>query len=193
MSDGDEGSDKSDKDSDEEKEDEEEEDGDDEDGGIPKWVPKKAIQILNLKKKNRIATVTNNVSWNGNVIATKCTKYALKFLSSNCGDLMIGFAPSKVNVNQSNYSVCGWYYYTTSGTLYSQDGDSNRSFTSANNSIGTIYGFALDKKKGTITIYRAGQKLGLAYTLKDKKLAKDSIPNVNCYYANQSFELVKFK
>jgi len=189
MSDGDEsGSDKE-----TEEEEEEEEESEDGEGSIPKWVPKKSNTNFKFEKKNKVATVTQNVSWNGNVIATKCSKYALKFLSGNCGDLMIGFAPAKVNVNQSNYSVCGWYYYTTSGTLYSQDGDSNRSFTSANNSIGTVYGFALDKKKGTITIFRAGQKLGLAYTLKDKKLAKDAIPNVKCYYQGQSFELVKFK
>jgi hypothetical protein len=49
-----------------------------------------------------------------------------------------GFAPKTVNVNQQNYTNCGWYYFTTSGTLYSQDGDSSRYYTSADYSNGLI-------------------------------------------------------
>jgi len=134
---------------------------------------------------------TSASSWTANCIANKVSKYSVKFIST-CNDLMIGFAPKKVNVNQSNYTNCGWYYYTSGGSLYSQDGDSSRSFTSVDNNNGSIYGFELTSK-GVINIYRAGKLLGLAYTLKDKKLAKDLIPCINCYSQNQSLEFVKGK
>jgi len=157
------------------------------------FYQKKVHQMhLNSQKKNRECTTLTNSYWAANVIATKTTKYALKF-GSKCNDLMIGFAPDTVNVSQSNYTSCGWYFYTSPGSLYSQDGDSSRVFTTADYSTGVVYGFELNVKKGTITIYKNNKSLGLAYTLKDKKIAKKCIPCINCYYDQQSFEFVKFK
>jgi len=123
----------------------------------------------------------------------KADKYAIK-LGSNCVSIMVGFARLDVNVNQSNYSVNGWYLHLNDGTLYSQDGDSNRQFTSADYNAGTIYGFKYDKKKGTITIFRGGKSLGLAYTLKDKNVAKKGIlPCLNFCNQGSIVELIKFK
>jgi hypothetical protein len=54
-------------------------------------------------------------------------------------------------------------------------------------------GFKLDSKKATITVFRNEKKLGLAYTLKDKKIVKNLWPCIDCYYQDQSLELIKFK
>jgi len=82
-------------------------------------------------------------------------------------------------------------FFTTTATLYSQDGDSSKSYGSADYSNGVVYGSKLSK--GKITFYKNGKSLGLAYTLKDKKLEKKLIPCIDCYYQNQSLELVKGK
>jgi len=180
---------------DEEKEDEEEEEEDDEEGGgsTSSFDAKKSNTNLKFEKKNKICTTTTSSSWNANAICKKSNKYATKF-GNNCGTVMIGFARLDVNVNQSNYTVNGWYYYTSCGSIYSQDGDSNRSYTSVDNNVGTTYGFKYDKKKGTITIYRNQKSLGVAVTVKDKKTAnKGLLPNFNFYTQGTVVELIKFK
>jgi len=123
----------------------------------------------------------------------KADKFAVK-LGNNASTIMIGFARLDVNVNQSNYTVNGWYLYTSNGTIYSQDGDSNRSFTSTDYNAGTIYGFKYDKKKGTITIFKTEKSLGVAVTLKDKSVAKKGLlPCMNFCNQNSVLELIKFK
>jgi len=177
-------------------EEEEEEEEDDEEGGGGSALAfdvKKSNTNLKFEKKNKICTTTTSSSWYANGITKKSNKFATKF-GANCGTIMIGFARLDVNVNQSNYTVNGWYYYTSCGSIYSQDGDSNRSYTSVDNNVGTTYGFKYDKKKGTITIYRNQKSLGVAVTVKDKKVAnKGLLPNFNFYNAGSVVELIKFK
>jgi len=183
------GSDKSSSEKSEEEEEEDEEEG----GGIPKFdVKKSAKNVFKFSKKNRECTTTTYSSWAANAVGTKATKYGLK-LGTGCTDLMIGFALKTLNVNQSNYTVCGWYFYTNGGVLYSQAGDSGRSYGSSDYNSGTIYSLELNVKKGTITVYKYATSLGLAFTITDKKNIKPLIPNINTYNTGSVFEFVKFK
>jgi len=186
------GSDKSD--SDKESEESEEEGSEEEGGGIPKFdVKKSAPNCFKFEKGNRKCTTTTYSSWTANAVGTKATKYGFK-LYDNCTDLMIGFAPKTLTVRQSNYTSCGWYYYTNGGTLYSQAGDSSRSYNTSYSYVnGSIFSLELNTKKGTITVYNKDKSLGLAFTITDKKIIKTLIPNINCYNQSSSFEFVKFK
>jgi len=78
---------------------------------------------------------------------------------------MIGMAPKNINKSGNNYTSCGYYFYITSGTLYSQNGDSDKSYGSGNENQGAIYGVKWDKNKGTISYNVNGQKnFGVAFT-----------------------------
>jgi len=83
---------------------------------------------------------------------------------------MIGLAPKTINKGGNNYSSCGYYLYIANGTLYSQKGDSNKSYSSGDQSQGTVYGVKYNKGKGTVTYYKNGQSMGVAYTGLDKKV-----------------------
>ncbi|EFC35970.1 predicted protein, partial [Naegleria gruberi] len=70
---------------------------------------------------------TNTSDLNSNVLGTKSNHFKVKLIS-NCNSLMIGFAPKSINVNETNNNTkCGYYLYTTTGTIYSQNGESNKS------------------------------------------------------------------
>jgi len=99
-----------------------------------------------FQKKNRELTTLTYSSWCANAVGTKATKYGLK-LGQNCTDVMIGFAPKTLTSTISNYTSCGWYFYTNGGTLYSQAGDSSRSYGSSDYNPGTCYSFELNVKK----------------------------------------------
>jgi hypothetical protein len=105
---------------------------------------------LAFSKKNKVATY-NADDWQGTALGTKATQYAIKLLNSQCQYLMIGFAPKNINKGGNNYSSCGYYLYITSGTLYSQNGDSDKGYGSGDENQGTVWGVKWDKKKGTLS------------------------------------------
>jgi hypothetical protein len=161
MDDGEDGS-GSEKDSEEgsDKESEESEEEEESGGGIPKFMPKLSSSSCSYSNKNRTATYQKS-SWAGTILASKSNKWATK-LGQNCGYLMVGMAPKTINKDTSNYSSNGYYLYTSTGGMYGTGGLSNKSFTQSDYNVGTVYGFVYDKKKGTLTIYKNGQKLGVA-------------------------------
>jgi hypothetical protein len=186
----DEGSDKSGSDEDSEKSESEEEESEEEEssGGIPKFDPKISSSSCTYSKDKRTATYTKS-SWAGTILATKSNKWATK-LGANCGYLMVGMAPKTIQKDTSNYSSNGYYLYTSTGGMYGTGGLSNKSFTSSDYNQGTVYGFVYDKKKGTLTIYKNGTKLGVAVD-NIKKL--ELYPAFDFYYQNATAELVKAK
>jgi hypothetical protein len=99
---------------------------------------------------------------------------------------MIGFSKS-ITKNQANYNKDGYYFYPYNGTLYGI-GLSGASFTTGDQTIGTIYGFKYNKSKGEITIYKNGTLLGVA--VKDIKNLT-LYPAVDFYTQNSQVEFVK--
>jgi len=76
---------------------------------------------------------------------------------------MVGFAPKTINLSISNYSSNGYYFYVYNGSLYGTGTSGGTGFASGGDSQGTEYGFQYNGKKGEITIWKNGQKLGIAF------------------------------
>jgi len=139
------------------------EESEDEDS-IPKFEPKLSSSTITFSKKNLIAKY-NGDGWQGTALGKKSTKFFIKLNNSQCNYLMIGMAPKNINKSGDNYSSCGFYFYITNGSLYSQNGDSDKSYTSGDESQGIIYGVKWDKNKGTISYNKNGQKsFGIAFS-----------------------------
>jgi len=104
---------------------------------------------------------------------------------------MIGFAPKNINKAGDNYASCGYYIYNSSGGLYSQNGDSDKGYGSGDENQGTIWGTKWDKKKGTISYNKGGQKnMGVAFTgIKKLQL----LPAIDFCTNGSSIEFVKLK
>jgi len=143
-----------------------------EDGGTLKWLPKvSGTSFLTYSKSNKEFTYTNNSpNWSTSVVGSVTDKYAVKLLTGNHAS-HFGFCPPNINPNASNnYSNCGWSVMPGSGTLYSQNGDSGKGYTSKSNDANTTWGAKYDKKKGTITFYVNSVSLGVAFSnVKEKK------------------------
>jgi len=87
------------------------EEEDEEEDEVPKFDKKKSNVNFKFSKKNRVFLTTTSSSWSANVIISKfISQYSVEILSTG-NDIMIGFAPKTVNVNQQNYTNCGWYFF----------------------------------------------------------------------------------
>jgi len=142
-------SDKSDSDSeksdDSDKSDEEDEEG--EGGSLPQFDKKLSSSTLIFSKKNTRAKY-NSSGWCGTAISKSfVSSYSIKLLNSFCTYLMVGYAPKTIKKNGDNYSSNGYYLYIEDGSLYSQNGDSGKNFTSGDKTQGIIYGAKLIKGK----------------------------------------------
>jgi len=144
MDDDDDEDDDSEKSDEDKSEDESEEEG----GSIPKWDKNLSSSFgIEISKKDRVIKYTGtNYSWNSTGLAKKSLKFAVK-LGDLCCTSMVGFAPKDINKTSQNYTSKGYYYYCSTGGLYSQNGKSNASFTTPDYAINTVYGFKYDKKK----------------------------------------------
>jgi len=79
---------------------------------------------------DKITKNTGSVDWNANIRGSHQGSYKLKLLTRGNGHV-IGLAPNTTNKNGLNYSTCGWYYYVSNGTLYSQGGTSAKVYCEA--------------------------------------------------------------
>ena len=75
---------------------------------------------------NNIITKTGtNGSWIGIICEGElnqlCEEYIwqINILKTHCYQIMIGAATIDYDINNSSYNTNGWYYYCSSGTLYS--------------------------------------------------------------------------
>lgn len=102
--------------------------------------------------------------WNAAVLGTvSVPSYSVKILQRSVrGTIMIGMAPNTVQLNGSNFSSCGWYFYVNDGTLHSQVGDSHRAYTTTiqQNSVVTVNH---DTQNRTISFSIDGQDRGIAF------------------------------
>ena len=104
---------------------------------------------------------------------------------------MIGLAPKSINLNGVNmYNICGYYKFTSGGTLYSQSGVQRGYITGVTSQIGDIVGVQYDKSKGDIKFYNNGKCIGTGYVnVKNQKL----YPSICCSANGGKLEIVKGK
>jgi len=135
-----------------------------------KFLPKLSSTCFTFKKGNKRLKY-NGSGWSGTVLMTKAPKFAIK-LGVCCNATMIGFAPKDINKAGNNNESKGYYLYLNgTGVLYSQAGDRGKNYASGlNGDINDVFGGFYNKAKKTITFYRNGVSLGVAYTNIDKKV-----------------------
>ena len=111
--------------------------------------------------------VTNSIfddRWHGLVWDASIHKYTLTIDASRTSDIMLGFAPSKLyDMSKHNNRSCGWYLHLNDGTLYSQDGDRDKAYSSACK-VGDIITCIYNASTSEIFYEKNGASLGVAYT-----------------------------
>jgi hypothetical protein len=126
---------------------EEEEEG----NGVPKFQKKFYSKLSLTLSKNMKKIVYNLTSvWQGSALGTSCSRYTVKLM--NCNYLMIGFAPKTISLAGDNNEKCGFYLYLNKCSKYSQDGDRDVSYSSADYTDGVVYG--AEYNKNVILIFK---------------------------------------
>uniref|UniRef100_A0A6B2LF59 Potassium channel tetramerisation-type BTB domain-containing protein n=1 Tax=Arcella intermedia TaxID=1963864 RepID=A0A6B2LF59_9EUKA len=156
------------------------------------WTWSKEFCGSNIVIQDRIVTKQSGGSnWNAGVLGSipnlSSFKLRLKNIVSH-GCAMLGMAPKKnFNINGSNYTSCGWYYYAHTGGLYSSKGDGNRSYATALQ-VGSILEVIFNKEQKTISFSVDGIPKGLAYS----NIAEDEIfPAIEIHDQGISIEILQ--
>jgi hypothetical protein len=149
-------SEKSNSDSDSNSEKSSEESEEEEEGnGVPKFQKKFYSKLSLTLSKNMKKIVYNLTSvWQGSALGTSCSRYTVKLM--NCNYLMIGFAPKTISLAGDNNEKCGFYLYLNKCSKYSQDGDRDVSYSSADYTDGVVYG--AEYNKNVILIFNIIEK-----------------------------------
>lgn len=114
--------------------------------------------------------------WNGSVTGTPCVKYSVKITKSPSTNFMIGFTDVSSHLIQgNNYGKnTGYYFYTSSGTLYGKS-KSNGAYASKASDTGTIVTCEWDRSAKTISFSVNGEPKGVAFS----NVADEIIPAID--------------
>jgi SPRY domain len=134
-----------------------------------------------------ITVIVNSVGiFRGSIWDQSIHKYSVKIDTSKRNSITIGFAPSKLfDVSKTNFSSCGWYLSLHSGTLWSQNGDHGKAYSSGCK-IGDTITCVYNASTSEISFERNGVSLGVAYTNVN---GEDIAPAVESYYVGDSITL----
>jgi SPRY domain len=124
--------------------------------------------------KNIINGRFNGVIWDASI-----HKYTVTVNSSRYMTIKIGYAPSKLfDVDDSNFTTCGWYFHSIDGCRYSQNATGGRAYSSGckvGDTITCIYNASTSE----ISFEKNGVSLGVAFTNVN---GEDIAPAVELYY-----------
>ncbi|KAL9655567.1 hypothetical protein ABK040_002234 [Willaertia magna] len=143
----------------------------------------------------RVKKINGGNNWNCGVMgSTNCYHYKIKIIQTTSNtNFMMGFAyKSKFKPNSSNYSSCGWYLYCNNGTLYSEKGDSGKSYTNQNmKSVnGMIIEAIYDPDKKTISFKVNNVDCGIAF-IGVENLSNDLSPAFDLNDQGFEFEFIE--
>jgi SPRY domain len=131
-------------------------------------------------------TKTGTTSWEGLVWDASIHKYTVTVNVSIKMTITIGFAPSQLfDVSKHNCHSCGWYLHLLSGTLYSQNGDYGKPYSSGckvGDTITCIY----DRHSRQISFVKNGVSLGVAFPNVN---GEDIAPAIELYNVGDSITL----
>ena len=100
-------------------------------------------------------------------------KWKIKILNTKQKAVMVGVASSDFDINSSDYSTCGWYFYCLNSTLYSGPpfnySNKNTNLSKVDNEIIVV----MNMKKKTLKFIINNEDKGESYT---------HIPNVKPIY-----------
>ena len=115
-------------------------------------------------------------------------KWKIKILKTTQNKyIMVGVAPSDFDINSSDYSNCGWYFYCSDSCLYSgppfnYDGR-GANLSKVNNEIIVV----MNMKKRTLKFIINNEDKGESYT--NIPMDKPIYPAVFLYNTNDSVEI----
>ena len=120
---------------------------------------------------------------------SKIYKWKIKILKTQYKCIMVGVAPIDFDINSSDYSNCGWYFYCTNSTLCSGP-PFNYSLKQTNlSSVKDEIIIVMDMNKGSLKFIIDNEDKGESYT--NIPLDKPITPAVCLYHLNDSVEIIE--
>jgi SPRY domain len=145
-----------------------------------------SLAVIDTFTNIAVTKTAGNNTWGGIIWDGSMHKYTITVNSSQGMTIMVGFAPSKLfDVSKINYSSCGWYLSLYSGTLFSQNGDRYKPYSSRCK-VGDIIACIYDSSSSEISFEKNGVSLGVAYTDVN---GEDIAPAVELYHVGDSITL----
>ena len=121
-------------------------------------------------ENNNIITKTGLNSWMGTICENELDKSIeehkckIKLLNVKDKDFMVGVAPNDFDINSSDYSNCGWYFYCYHSKLFSGPPfdyeNKNTNLSKVNNEIIIV----MNMKKRTLNFIINNEDKGNSYT-----------------------------
>ena len=118
-------------------------------------------------------------------------KWKIKILKSGYKCIMVGVAPIDFDINSSNHSTCGWYYYCYNSCLYSGPPFNYSSKQTNLSNINDEVIVVMNMKKRTLKFLINDEDNGDSYT--NIPIDKPLFPAVLLLNQNDSVEISEFK
>ena len=149
--------------------------------------------ILIGEKKNILKSVSS--SWNGTICENELNKsieehtWKIKILKTQNKYIMVGVAPIDFDINSSNYSTCGWYFYCYDSTLYSGPPYKYSSKNSGLSKVNDEIIIKMNMKKRTLKFIINNEDKGDSYT--NIPIDKPIFPSVLLCQPDDSVEITE--
>ena len=151
--------------------------------------------IISGKNENILTKTGTDNCWMGTICEnelelSKEHKWKIKILkTTQYKNIMVGVAPFDFDINSSNHSTCGWYFYCYNSGLYS--GPPHKYSNKATNlsKVKDEIVIVMDMNKGTLKFIIDNEDKGESYT--DIPLDKPISPAVVLWNINDSVEIVE--
>ena len=160
---------------------------------------KRKFKLSGENGTKNILTKTGPDGWMGTICEnilenSKIYRWRIKILKTQNNNIMVGIAPIDFDINISDYSNCGYYYYLKNSTLYSGPpysyyGEKSNIISnkiSDENDIVVI----VNLKKRTLKFIINGEDNGVSY--KDLPQDKPLAPAVNLFNQSDTIEICPF-
>ena len=160
---------------------------------------KRKFKLSGENCTKNILTKTGPDGWMGTICEnilenSKIYRWRIKILKTQNNNIMVGIAPIDFDINISDYSNCGYYYYLKNSTLYSGPpysyyGEKSNIISnkiSDENDIVVI----VNLKKRTLKFIINGEDNGESY--KDLPQDKPLAPAVNLFNQSDTIEICPF-
>ena len=102
---------------------------------------------------------------------------------------MVGVAPIDFDINSSDYSSCGWYYYCYNSTLYSGPPHNYSNKASNLSKVKDEIIVVMNMSKRTLKFIINNEEKGESYT--DIPLDKPLTPAICLAYKDDSVEIIE--
>ena len=159
----------------------------------PKNINNNRMYSISGENKNILTKTGTDNSWMGTLCEFELDKqieehkWKIKILQTKYKYIMVGVAPNDFDINSSDYSTCGWYFYCYDSTLYSGPpfnySCSGTNLSKVNDEIIVV----MNMKKRTLKFIINNEDKGDSYS--NIPIDKPVYPAVCLYTINDSVEI----